>query len=52
MPSLVVPRLTHECTATDLTTHMGLMPQIERVWVSIDHSLFLWDYIDGCVRGL
>ncbi|KAJ3475958.1 hypothetical protein NLI96_g11485 [Meripilus lineatus] len=32
---------------TDLTTHMGLMPQIERVWVSIDHSLFLWDYIDG-----
>lgn len=23
------------------------MPEIERVWVSIDHKLFLWDYVDG-----
>jgi nuclear pore complex protein Nup155 len=28
---------------------MGLMPEIERVWISIDHKLFLWDYNDGYV---
>ncbi|RDB29219.1 hypothetical protein Hypma_015604 [Hypsizygus marmoreus] len=28
-------------------SHMGLMPEIERAWISIDHKLFLWDYIDG-----
>ncbi|TFK30342.1 nucleoporin [Coprinopsis marcescibilis] len=30
-----------------VTTHMGIMPGIERVWISIDHKLFLWDYNDG-----
>lgn len=24
---------------------MGLMPELERVWISIDHNLFLWDYL-------
>ncbi|KAL6309880.1 nucleoporin [Sparassis latifolia] len=33
-------------TITNVPSHMGLMPEIERVWVTIDHSLFLWDYID------
>jgi len=33
--------------SASVTSHMGLMPEIERVWVSIDHKLFLWDYIDG-----
>ncbi|KAF8230634.1 nucleoporin [Tricholoma matsutake] len=33
--------------SASVTSHMGLMPDIERVWVSIDHKLFLWDYIDG-----
>lgn len=33
-----------------VTSHMGLMPEIERVWISIDHKLFLWDYNDGCVN--
>jgi len=28
---------------------MGLMPEIERAWISIDHKLFLWDYNDGLV---
>ncbi|KAF8078700.1 nucleoporin [Lyophyllum atratum] len=28
-------------------THMGLMPQIERAWISYDHKLFFWDYVDG-----
>ncbi|TBU35136.1 nucleoporin [Dichomitus squalens] len=34
-------------TSTHLATHMGLLPEIERVWISIDHNLFLWDYVDG-----
>ncbi|KAG2150078.1 nucleoporin [Suillus cothurnatus] len=32
---------------TNVTSHMGLIPEIERVWISIDHKLFLWDYIEG-----
>ncbi|KAI0757109.1 nucleoporin [Daedaleopsis nitida] len=34
-------------TSTNLATHMGLLPDIERVWIAIDHNLFLWDYVDG-----
>ncbi|KAG0257515.1 hypothetical protein BG011_003926 [Mortierella polycephala] len=26
---------------------MGLFPEIERVWITIDHRLFLWNYADG-----
>ncbi|KAI0068445.1 nucleoporin [Artomyces pyxidatus] len=33
--------------AADVVSHMGLISEIERVWVAIDHKLFLWDYIDG-----
>ncbi|KAG2159777.1 nucleoporin [Suillus bovinus] len=32
---------------TNVTSHMGLIPKIERVWISIDHKLFLWDYVEG-----
>ena len=35
--------------ATNVTSHMGLMPEIARVWITIDHNLFLWDYVEGCV---
>lgn len=28
------------------------MVDIERVWVTIDHKLFLWDYNDGCVHRI
>ncbi|THV07704.1 nucleoporin [Dendrothele bispora CBS 962.96] len=31
-------------STTSVNSHMGLLPEIERVWVSIDHKLFLWDY--------
>jgi hypothetical protein len=31
---------------------MGLLSEIERVWVAIDHKLFLWDYMEGCVSSL
>lgn len=34
-------------SATNLATHMGLLPEIDRVWIAIDHNLFLWDYVDG-----
>ncbi|KAF9360346.1 hypothetical protein BGX34_007836 [Mortierella sp. NVP85] len=26
---------------------MGLFPEIGRVWITIDHRLFLWNYTDG-----
>ncbi|KAG0345336.1 hypothetical protein BG005_001354 [Podila minutissima] len=26
---------------------MGLFPEINRVWITIDHRLFLWNYADG-----
>jgi nuclear pore complex protein Nup155 len=29
---------------------MGLMPEIDRAWVTIDNRLFLWDYVEGCVQ--
>ncbi|KIL70918.1 hypothetical protein M378DRAFT_95691 [Amanita muscaria Koide BX008] len=32
---------------TNVNSHMGLIPELERVWISIDHKLFLWDYVDG-----
>ncbi|KAF8507029.1 nucleoporin [Russula emetica] len=32
---------------TDVVSHMGLLSAIERVWVAIDHKLFLWDYVEG-----
>ncbi|KAG6912027.1 hypothetical protein DXG01_000275 [Tephrocybe rancida] len=28
-------------------THVGLLPEIERAWISYDHKLFFWDYVDG-----
>jgi nuclear pore complex protein Nup155 len=31
---------------------MGLMPEIDRAWVTIDNKLFLWDYVEGCVCQL
>ncbi|KAF8971407.1 nucleoporin [Flammula alnicola] len=33
--------------SANVTSHMGLMAEIGRVWISIDHKLFLWDYNDG-----
>ncbi|KAI0274723.1 nucleoporin [Gloeopeniophorella convolvens] len=32
---------------TDVVSHMGLLSEIDRVWVAIDHKLFLWDYVEG-----
>ncbi|KAJ7103618.1 nucleoporin [Mycena belliarum] len=33
--------------SASVNSHMGLMPEIERAWISIDHKLFLWDYVEG-----
>ncbi len=38
------------CTAgVKANSHMGIIPEIERVWISIEHKLLLWDYTEGCV---
>ncbi|KAJ7596975.1 nucleoporin [Mycena floridula] len=34
-------------SSASVNSHMGLLPEIERVWISIDHKLFLWDYMEG-----
>ncbi|TIB67852.1 nucleoporin-domain-containing protein [Wallemia mellicola] len=26
---------------------MGLFPEIDRAWITIDNKLYLWDYVDG-----
>lgn len=26
---------------------MGIFPEIERAWFTVDNRLFLWDYVDG-----
>ncbi|KAI8579508.1 hypothetical protein K450DRAFT_241319 [Umbelopsis ramanniana AG] len=26
---------------------MGLFPEIDRAWITFDHRLFLWNYVDG-----
>ncbi|KAH9044824.1 nucleoporin [Lactarius pseudohatsudake] len=39
--------LFHFYNTTDVVSHMGLLSEIERVWVAIDHKLFLWDYMEG-----
>ncbi|TFK57029.1 nucleoporin [Heliocybe sulcata] len=28
-------------------SHMGIMPELDRVWITIDNKLFLWDYVEG-----
>ncbi|EIN14134.1 nucleoporin [Punctularia strigosozonata HHB-11173 SS5] len=33
--------------STHVTSHMGLLPELERAWITIDHQLFLWDYVEG-----
>ncbi|KAG7450597.1 nucleoporin [Guyanagaster necrorhizus] len=32
---------------TNVNTRMGLMPEIERTWISVENKLLLWDYIEG-----
>ncbi|KAA1468695.1 nucleoporin [Dentipellis sp. KUC8613] len=32
---------------TEVASHMGIIPEIEKAWIAIDHKLFLWDYVEG-----
>jgi nuclear pore complex protein Nup155 len=41
-PNDLIPR-----AAANTISHMGLMPEIDRAWVTIDNKLFLWDYVEG-----
>lgn len=31
---------------------MGIFPEIDRAWMTIDNKLFLWDFKERCVRLL
>ncbi|KAG6851190.1 hypothetical protein H0H93_015200 [Arthromyces matolae] len=33
--------------AVSALSHVGLLPEIERAWLSFDNKLFFWDYVDG-----
>ncbi|KAI0053328.1 nucleoporin [Auriscalpium vulgare] len=33
--------------STEVVSHMGILSELERAWIAIDHKLFLWDYVDG-----
>ena len=35
--------------ASKFVCHMGVLPEIDRAWITLDHKLFLWDYIEGSV---
>ncbi|KAI5836199.1 nucleoporin-domain-containing protein [Schizophyllum commune Tattone D] len=39
--------LVQYATTTKVNMAMGLLPEIERAWIAIDHQLFLWDYNEG-----
>lgn len=26
---------------------MGVFPEVDRVWMTIDNDLYLWSYVDG-----
>ncbi|GAA5918079.1 hypothetical protein JCM8208_001213, partial [Rhodotorula glutinis] len=44
---LLPDRLFEEHDLTQSRCSMGLLPEIDRAWVSIDHRLLLWDWADG-----
>jgi len=42
-------KITNVCADSSLNSYMGIIPELERVFITIDHSLFLWDYVEGSV---
>ncbi|BGP18726.1 hypothetical protein JCM10213_009205 [Rhodosporidiobolus nylandii] len=44
---LLPDRLFEEHDLTQSRCTMGLLPAIERSWVTVDHRLLLWDWADG-----
>ncbi|GAA6057256.1 hypothetical protein JCM3770_003825 [Rhodotorula araucariae] len=44
---LLPDRLFDEHDLTQSRCSMGLLPDIDRAWVTVDHRLLLWDWADG-----
>lgn len=38
-----------DVSASKFVCHMGILPEIDRAWITLDHKLFLWDYVEGFV---
>ena len=32
---------------TQLSTQMGLFPEIQRAYITVDNRLYLWNYLNG-----
>lgn len=43
----IPPSLWEHFQTSKFVCHMGIMTEIERAWISLDHKLFLWDYVEG-----
>ncbi|EJD04002.1 nucleoporin [Fomitiporia mediterranea MF3/22] len=43
----IPPALWEHFQTSKFICHMGIMAEIERAWIALDHKLFLWDYIEG-----
>ncbi|KAI5123612.1 hypothetical protein M0805_003428 [Coniferiporia weirii] len=43
----IPPALWEHFQSSKFVCHMGIMTEIERAWITLDHKLFLWDYIEG-----
>lgn len=39
------PRITEEMNKMLYWADMGIIPEIQRIWVAIDNKLFIWDYV-------
>lgn len=52
-PTLYSPNITVFCSCseviveTQLTTQMGLFPEIQRAYITVDNRLYLWNYLNG-----
>lgn len=36
---------------TQLTTQMGLFPEIQRAYITVDNRLYLWNYLNGYIHN-
>lgn len=45
--SICATNISDNSTDSGLNSYMGIIPELERVFITIDHTLFLWDYMEG-----
>ncbi|TDL28525.1 nucleoporin [Rickenella mellea] len=43
----IPPILWEHFNSSKFICHMGILTDIERAWITMDHKLFLWDYVEG-----